>query len=199
MQIWERSSGLLALLFGARRGLLVDPLAAPAGSGGPGHSLLGVLLQVFSLPVSGNGSIGGAAGPPEGMGQEQARARGCRPALRQHGCPGDPSDVGVTQRRFSLPLGDIGTPHFGDIAIHRSRTTPSFSHGPHCGLFSPTALADVSGVYCKATVHSIPRSVFFFLSLVFHISPTLHGHVCPGSLGEWPELQLLSQPRFGGP
>lgn len=128
MQIWEGSSGLLALLFGARRGLLVDALAAPAGSGGPGHSLLGVLLQVFSLPVRGNGSIGGAAGPPEGMGQEQARARGCRPAPRQHGCPGGPSDAGVTQRCFSLPLGDIGTPQ------HRPSLmglTVGYSHPQH--------------------------------------------------------------------
>lgn len=42
-------------------------------------------------------------------------------------------------------------------AIHRSRTTPSFSHGPHRGLFSPTALADVSGVTARPLSTPFPH------------------------------------------
>ena len=83
-------------------------MAAPAASGGPGHSLLWVLLGLFLLPAGGNGGRGGAAGTPT-----KGWAGGRRPPLGGSGPGGSCRAVNMGQQcvlaatRAIRILGDI--------------------------------------------------------------------------------------------
>ncbi|XP_064901245.1 uncharacterized protein LOC110357667 [Columba livia] len=81
-------------------------LAAPAGSGGPGHSLLAVLLQLFSLPVGWMGSVAGAAGtPPKSWaGGRRLPVGGSRARSRIRAALPRPSSRGVLQAQ---PTSDL--------------------------------------------------------------------------------------------